>query len=226
MQVSRLLKSNVRIIVVNEKRFMLEIEGLAVEREERLLFSGLSVKLPAGEGLHIVGKNGAGKTTLLRTLCGLTSPAAGAIKWNEQNTTDFREEFCSDLLYLGHKNANKTELNCRENLRLALGVQSVSDKEIGDALHEAGLGMLSHLPTRFLSQGQQRRLSLARLLLTDAALWVLDEPYVALDYKAIEWLDSILEHHLNNKGLLVLTSHQALTMTATIRVLNLGEQYA
>jgi len=226
MPVSRLLKSKFGKEKVNETCFMLEIEGLAVEREERLLFSGLSVKLSAGEGLHIVGKNGAGKTTLLRALCGLTSPAAGLVKWHEQDTTEFREEFCSDLLYLGHKNANKTELNCRENLRLALGVQAISDEEISDALHKAGLGMLSHLPTRFLSQGQQRRLSLARLLLTDATLWVLDEPYVALDYKAIEWLDSILERHLNNKGLLVLTSHQALTMTATIRVLNLGEQRA
>ena len=205
---------------------MLEIEKLAVEREERLLFSGLSVKLSVGEGLHIVGKNGAGKTTLLRVLCGLTSSVAGTIKWCDQDVTEFREEFCSDLLYLGHKNANKTELNCRENLKLALGVQSVSDAEIGDALHEAGLGMLSHLPTRFLSQGQQRRLSLARLLLSKATLWVLDEPYVALDYKAIEWLDSILERHLKNKGLLVLTSHQTLTMSSSIRVLNLGEQHA
>ncbi|VAW45986.1 ABC transporter involved in cytochrome c biogenesis, ATPase component CcmA [hydrothermal vent metagenome] len=205
---------------------MLEIEGLAVEREERLLFSGLSVKLSAGEGLHIIGKNGAGKTTLLRVLCGLTSPVVGKIKWCDQDVSEFREAFCSELLYLGHKNANKTELNCRENLKLALGVQSVSEQEVGDALHEAGLGMLSHLPTRFLSQGQQRRLSLARLLLTKAKLWILDEPYVALDYKAIEWLDSILERHLKNQGLLVLTSHQALTMSSTIRVLNLGEQHA
>ena len=205
---------------------MLEVEELAAEREERLLFSGLSVKLSAGEGLHVVGKNGAGKTTLLRILCGLASPAAGKIRWRDQDVSEFREEYCSDLLYLGHKNANKTELNCRENLKLALGVQTVSDEAINEALHEAGLGLLSHLPARFLSQGQQRRLSLARLLLTKARLWVLDEPYVALDYKAIEWLDSHLERHLKNQGLLVLTSHQALTMSATIRMLNLGEQRA
>ena len=212
--------------VKSEKGVMLEIEGLSVEREERFLFSGLSVKLSSGEALHIVGKNGAGKTTLLRAVCGLTSSAAGTIKWCDQDVTVFREEFCSNLLYLGHKNANKTELNCRENLKLALGVQSVLDDEISDALHEAGLGLLSHLPARFLSQGQQRRLSLARLLLTKAKLWVLDEPYVALDYKAIEWLDFQLERHLKNQGMLMLTSHQALTLSSDVRVLNLGEQHA
>jgi heme exporter protein A len=205
---------------------MLEVEGLAAEREERLLFSGLSVSVSAGEGLHIVGENGAGKTTLLRILCGLTLQSAGKISWCGQNVSKFREEYCSDLLYLGHKNANKTELNCRENLRLALGVLPVSDDAISDALHDAGLGLISHLPTRFLSQGQQRRLSLARLLLTKSKLWILDEPYVALDYKAIEWLDSHLERHLNNNGMLILTSHQTLTLSSEIRVLNLGEQYA
>lgn len=202
---------------------MLKIKELAAEREERLLFSGLTVNLSSGEGLHVVGKNGTGKTTLLRILCGLTSPAAGEITWKGQDTRAFREEFCSDLLYLGHKNANKTELNCRENLRLALGVNEVSDEALGDALHEVGLGFSSHLPARFLSQGQQRRLSLARLILTKAKLWVLDEPYTALDYKAIEWLDSRLECHLKNQGLLVLTSHQALTMSSVIRELNLGD---
>ncbi len=205
---------------------MLKIEGLAVEREERLLFSGLSVSLSAGEGLHIVGENGAGKTTLLRVLCGLTLQASGSISWCGQDVSVFREEYCSDLLYLGHKNANKTELNCRENLRLALGVLSVSDEAISDALHDAGLGLISHLPTRFLSQGQQRRLSLARLLLTKSKLWILDEPYVALDYKAIDWLDSHLERHLKSGGMLILTSHQTLTLSSKIRVLNLGEQHA
>ncbi len=205
---------------------MLEIKELAVEREERLLFSKLSLSLSEGQGVHVVGKNGAGKTTLLRVICGLTKPAQGTIVWRGQDTRVFREAFCSDLLYLGHKNANKTELNCRENLRLALGMQSVSDEEIGDALYEAGLGMLSHLPTRFLSQGQQRRLSLARLLLTQAKLWVLDEPYVALDYKAIKWLDYHLERHLENQGMLILTSHQALTLSKEVRILNLGNQNA
>ncbi len=205
---------------------MLEVEGLAAEREERLLFSGLSVSVSAGEGLHIIGENGAGKTTLLRILCGLTLQSAGKISWCGQAVSKFREEYCSDLLYLGHKNANKTELNCRENLRLALGVLPVSDDAISDALHDTGLGLISHLPTRFLSQGQQRRLSLARLLLTKSKLWILDEPYVALDYKAIEWLDSHLERHLSNQGMLILTSHQKLTMSSEIRVLNLGEQYA
>lgn len=205
---------------------MLNIEGLAVEREERLLFSGLSVSLSAGEGLHIVGENGAGKTTLLRVLCGLTSQVAGNVSWCGQDVSVFREEYYSDLLYLGHKNANKTELNCRENLRLALGVLSVSDEAISDALHDAGLGLISHLPTRFLSQGQQRRLSLARLLLTESKLWILDEPYVALDYKAIDWLNAHLERHLKRGGMLILTSHQALNLSSTIRVLNLGESHA
>jgi len=201
---------------------MLSIEALSAEREERLLFSDLSVTLSAGEGLHVVGKNGAGKTTLLRIICGLTSPAAGQVKWNDKNVRAYREDYCADLLYLGHKNANKTELNCRENLRLTLGFEEVSEEALSDALYEVGLGMLTHLPARFLSQGQQRRLSMARLLLTRAKLWVLDEPYTALDVRGIEWLDQLLERHLENQGLLVLTSHQALTMSRPMRELNLG----
>jgi len=202
---------------------MLKINSLSAEREERLLFSELSVELSAGEGMHVVGKNGSGKTTLLRIICGLTSPAAGKIEWNGEDVRKNRQDFFSDLLYLGHKNANKTELSCYENLRLSMGFEHKSEEELSQALQDAGLNMLAHLPARFLSQGQQRRLSMARLLLSDAKLWVLDEPYTALDYKAIAWLDQLMEKHLQNNGLLILTSHQTLTMSATIHELDLGK---
>lgn len=201
---------------------MLEVNTLAAEREERVLFRNVGFSLDAGEGLHIVGSNGAGKTTLLRILCGLTTPLEGNVCWNGLDIREYRDQYCSNLLYLGHKNANKTELSCHENLRLTMGLVGVSDAEVQDALHEVGIGMLSHLPARFLSQGQQRRLSMARLLLSKARLWVLDEPYVALDYKGIAWLDALLASHLTAGGMLVLTSHQDLSTNAAIRQFKLG----
>lgn len=203
---------------------MLSLESLSAEREERLLFSNVSATLSSGEGMHVVGKNGSGKTTLLRIICGLTAPVSGQIKWDGQNVSEHRENFFSNLLYLGHKNANKTELSCYENLRLTMGLENESDESLSQALHEVGLGMMAHLPARFLSQGQQRRLSMARLILSKAKLWVLDEPYVALDYKAIEWLDQLLEKHLANNGMLILTSHQALSLSGTVVELDLGKE--
>ena len=204
---------------------MLTITSLAAEREERLLFSGLTVSLSAGEAMHVVGKNGCGKTTLLRIVCGLTAPAAGLISWNDEDVSRNREVFFSELLYLGHKNANKTELSCYENLRLTMGLEGKSEQELSQALHGVGLGMMADQPARFLSQGQQRRLSMARLLLSNARLWILDEPYTALDYKAIDWLDKLLEKHLQSGGLLILTSHQALSLSATVKELDLGKQH-
>ncbi|GKT12744.1 MAG: heme exporter protein A [Thiomicrorhabdus sp.] len=204
---------------------MLSIESLSAEREDRLLFSGVSATLSAGEGMHVIGRNGSGKTTLLRIICGLTAQASGHISWNGEDVCSHREAFLSDLLYLGHKNANKTELSCYENLRLTMGLEMASEEVLSEALRNVGLGMMAHLPARFLSEGQQRRLSMARLLLSKAKLWVLDEPYTALDYKAIDWLDQLLEKHMENNGLLILTSHQTLTFSSPVQELDLGKQY-
>lgn len=205
----------------------LQLEGLAAERDERRLFGGVSICLNGGEALHVTGHNGAGKTTLLRILCGLTTPAAGRVVWCEQDIRDEREHYLADLFYLGHKNANKAELTCRENLAFALGLEGTacSEEDALSALREVGIGRMAELPVRFLSQGQQRRLAMARLLLTRARLWILDEPYAALDVQAIAWLDGVLQQHLQRQGLLVLTSHQAVNLQGRVRQLELKRQH-
>lgn len=207
---------------------MLSLQNLAAERDERILFSGLSLDLAQGECLYVVGANGTGKTTLLRILCGLTLPSAGQIEWQGQSIQRFRENYCRDLLYLGHRNANKAELSSYENLRLGLGIDGVkvTDEALADALADAGILRLAHLPARFLSQGQQRRLAMARLKLSSARIWVLDEPYTALDVKAIIWLDQKISHHLSQGGLVILTSHQALNLNVTVRQVNLEAYHA
>jgi heme exporter protein A len=205
----------------------LQLQDLAVERDERRLFGGISVSLNGGEALHVTGNNGAGKTTLLRILCGLTTPSVGSVLWCGQNIRDEREHYLAELFYLGHKNANKAELSCRENLIFAMGLEGTqcSDEDALGALREVGIGRMADLPVRFLSQGQQRRLAMARLLLTRAPLWILDEPYTALDVQGIAWLDRVLEQHLQRQGILVLTSHQVLSMQGRLRQLELKRQH-
>ena len=191
---------------------MLEINNLACTRGDHQLFSGLSFSLFAGELLQVQGENGKGKTSLLRTLCGFITPAAGEIRWRGQDIRELDEEYYAEMVYLGHLNAIKDELNALENLRISAGLAGceVSDKEAIAALRHMGLRGRETLPVKVLSQGQRRRVALARLLVGNAPLWILDEPLTALDVGAVGLMQELIGTHLAKNGMVIFTTHQPL----------------
>jgi heme exporter protein A len=203
---------------------MLKAHGVSAYRGDRRLIDSISFEVGPGEALHVVGPNGSGKTTLLRMLCGLSRPAEGALLWGGQCIRALGEEYTAKLLYLGHQNAIKDDLSGLENLRVSaqMSSQSASDEVILDALARMGLRGRTDLPARALSQGQRRRLALSRLLISGKRLWVLDEPYVALDTAAIGSVQDALHEHLAGGGLAVLTTHQEVAIRAPVRQIRLG----
>lgn len=204
----------------------LQAHSLSCIRGDRLLFSDLSVSVKSGELLYLQGANGAGKTTLLRTLCGLFEPDSGYISWNEEPIHSIGEDFFRQLLYIGHQPAIKLELTPLENLRISCALDGLSPAEddIWQALETVGLRGFEDLPAKMLSQGQKRRVSLARLFLSDAALWVLDEPFNALDVYAVEMLQHVIAKHIGQGGLAILTTHQEVPLTSgEVLRLRLGE---
>ncbi|MDE2440068.1 MAG: cytochrome c biogenesis heme-transporting ATPase CcmA [Betaproteobacteria bacterium] len=204
---------------------MLEADNLECVRGERRLFAGLGFKLEAGELLYLQGRNGAGKTSLLRMIIGLLPPEAGEIRWKGQSIRSSGEEFRADLCYLGHLNAIKEELTPLENLLASahLADEMLSEDDALDALEQVGLAGREDLACKYLSQGQKRRVALARLVKERRPLWVLDEPFVALDVAAVDWLTSIISGHLQRGGLAVMTTHQLVGIAAgTVRELKLS----
>ncbi len=204
---------------------MLEADNLECVRGERRLFAGLGFKLEAGELLYLQGKNGAGKTSLLRMIIGLLPPEAGEIRWKGQSIRRNGEDFRADLCYLGHLNAIKEELTPLENLLASahLADEALSEDDALDALEQVGLAGREDLACKYLSQGQKRRVALARLVKERRPLWVLDEPFVALDVAAVDWLAGIISGHLQRGGLAVMTTHQLVAIPAgTVRELKLS----
>ena len=204
---------------------MLEVSNLGCIRGERSLFAGVGFRLDAGEMLSLQGRNGSGKTSLLRILCGLAPPAAGEIRWRNEPVGKLGEDFRRELCYLGHHNAIKDELTPLENLLASarLAGEDLNGNAALDALEKVGLAGREDLACRYLSQGQKRRAALARLVNERRALWVLDEPYVALDTVAIDLVAGLIGAHLQRGGLAVLTTHQAVEVRAgAIRELRLG----
>lgn len=200
----------------------LRVEKLACTRGSRQLFDNLSVEVRPGELLRVLGANGAGKTSLLRMLCGLMEPTEGQILWRGRKVTALREAFGRELIYLGHAAALKDDLSPIENLQAAstLAGQTTSLQEARRALIEAGLRGHENTLVRRLSQGQRKRSALARLVLANSApqltpLWVLDEPFNALDSMATAWLASLMQDHLQRQGMVVLTSHQSVPLGNT-----------
>ncbi len=191
---------------------MLEVSNLACTRGDHQLFSGLNFSLGAGELMQVQGENGSGKTSLLRTLCGFMQPAAGDIHWRGRNTRELGEEYFAEMIYLGHMNAIKDELNAVENLRISAGLSgcAVDEKGALEALRRMGLRRREHLPVKVLSQGQRRRVALSRLLVSEAHLWVLDEPLTALDIGAVGLMQELIGEHLSKGGMAIFTTHQAL----------------
>ena len=195
---------------------MLEADNLECVRGDRSLFKGVGFRLEAGELLYLQGRNGAGKTSLLRMLIGLLPPENGAIRWKGESIASLADEFRADLCYLGHQNAIKEELTPLENLLAAarLAEEELSEDEALDALEQVGLAGREDLACKYLSQGQKRRVALARLVKEKRPLWVLDEPFVALDVAAVDWLAGLIGAHLQRGGLAVMTTHQAVDIPA------------
>lgn len=190
---------------------MLTVQDLEARRGRRVLFSGLSLTAAPGQLLRVTGANGAGKTTLLRMLVGLGSPSAGRVLWQGQPVAAQREEFHRALAWLGHAASLKDDLSALENLQAIalLGGDQPTRAEANAALAEAGLAGRERLPARVLSAGQRRRVVLARLALAaQRPLWVLDEPFNALDTAATAWLAGLVQRRLTGGGIVVLTSHQ------------------
>lgn len=194
---------------------MLEATQLECMRGDRILFSSVGFRLAPGELLHVRGPNGSGKSSLLRMLCGLVLPESGEIRWNDRNIRH-SDEYNRALTYLGHLNGIKEELSGLENLRINCGLAGfdVSEDAAFGAFERIGLAGREHLPAKVLSQGQRRRVMLARLLVASTPLWILDEPLAALDTDAIGLMRSLFKLHLENGGMLILTTHQELEIAA------------
>ncbi len=186
----------------------LSAHDLSCIRDDRLLFKDLNLSLQPGDLLQIEGHNGSGKTSLLRILCGLLLPESGEVRWNGENIETVRSDYYAELNYVGHLHGVKGELTPLENLRVA---QAFSAKpktlDLSAVLAQIGLRGFEDVPARTLSAGQRRRVALARLLLSETRLWILDEPFTSLDKTGIEVIETLLHAHAAQGGIAVLTSH-------------------
>jgi heme exporter protein A len=204
---------------------MLEAQELSARRGFARLFTGVSFRVGAGEALVITGANGTGKTTLLRMLAGLSMPSGGEIRWNGRAAAPFDPALRGAVAFAGHLPSLKDELTAEENLALlvALEGQPATEAAIGEALDNVALARQRRLPARVLSQGQRRRIGLARLSLLARALWILDEPVTALDAAGATLLARIVAGHLAKGGLAVAATHAPLGLPeARVRALALG----
>jgi heme exporter protein A len=193
---------------------MLSVNQLTCAKGQRILFRHLEFTLEGGQWLHVAGDNGSGKTSLLRLLCGLSRPLEGEVLWQGQPLNEDLEAFHRELLYVGHSGGLKEELTPLENLHLSLEMEgfSPSPQTIISALNQFGLKDREDLAVRHLSAGQKRRVLLARLLLRPASLWILDEPFNALDVRACAFLLEQIRNHLGAGNMAVLTSHQPIDL--------------
>lgn len=185
------------------------IKNISCGRNEHTLFTHLNFTIQEGELLRIQGENGVGKSTLLRCLAGLSSPKKGTITWCNEEIAE-SEGFKSQVLYLGHRNAIKSTLTAYENLFYTPALSKPCDQVITSALNQVGLDKQRDCLASSLSAGQKQRLALARLLLKKSTLWLLDEPFTALDRNGCSIIEDLLLKHSENKGMTIFTSHQPL----------------
>ena len=187
---------------------MLVGRDLSCVKRDRLLFDDLQIKVESGQCWYIEGANGAGKTSLLRILAGLSDPTDGHIEWQGKPIEEQRLSFCQNMIYVGHKTGLNKQLSAEENVSYWAFLNQVALNSAYDVLNELGLTGLEDLPVGHLSEGQQRRVALTRLWIKKAKLWVLDEPYAALDVTGIALLNDKIDSFVDNGGSVVMTSHQ------------------
>jgi len=205
---------------------MLEASQIECVRGSRRLFRDLSFRLEAHQALRVRGENGSGKTSLLRIVAGLSPAESGSVSWNDGNIHTLGEDYLRDLLFLGHSNGLKDDLSPVENLRYALALAGVdaSEPELRETLAEQGLDLIADLPVKLLSQGQKRRVALTRLSFSaEKPLWILDEPFTALDAASVERLARTIAKQLHRGGMVMFTTHQEVALPGTtMRTLELG----
>jgi heme exporter protein A len=190
-------------------------ENLSCIRGERLVFSGLEFTVDPGTALVLTGSNGSGKTSLLRVMAGLTRPAAGQLAWDDGPVSDDPERHHNRLHYVGHLDALKPVLSVRENLETWARLHGSTDKKIALALKKLRLEGFENIPGRYLSAGQRRRLSLARLAASDAPLWLLDEPTIALDAASVDAVRALIAEHRAEGGMAVIATNVDLGIVDT-----------
>lgn len=201
---------------------LLAVTDLFCEREERILFDGLAFSLKQGEVMQIEGRNGSGKTTLLRILSGLSAQYEGSIEWRGESVDNVRDEFLADLLYFGHQPGVKGMLTPQENLRWYCALHpALQRSKIDEALGIVGLTGYEDVPCHSLSAGQNRRVSLARLYMNQAPLWILDEPFTAIDKKGVAAMEQLLLEHAQRGGSVILTTHHDLAAQQGVVKVNL-----
>ena len=195
---------------------MLSAHSLSCVRGGRPLFAGLDLAVEPGHWLHVRGENGTGKTSLLRLLAGLAAPDTGQVCWSGRSIGQAGSDFRRELIFLGHRAAVKDELTALENVELAAALDGceLPRPQALSVLRRFGLQGREELPVRFLSAGQKRRVLLARLVTRKARLWILDEPFTALDAHAVTMLATVVDEHLSDGGMAVITSHQAVPIAA------------
>jgi heme exporter protein A len=193
---------------------LLSANNLTCIREERVLFEALNMSVCAGDILQIEGPNGAGKTSLLRILAGLSQPYDGCVYFQDKNIAQYREVFHQDLLYLGHLPGVKDEMTAQENLEFNLALHGLASNTAETTLAEVNLLGFEDALASHLSAGQHRRIALARLWQSNAKIWILDEPFTAIDKLGVKKLEQLFLQHANNGGCVILTSHQDLSLPA------------
>lgn len=203
---------------------LLETIDLCCERDDRLLVDKLNIRVEEGTIHQVEGPNGSGKTTLLRVLCGLSSRYRGEILWKGQPLRRLRTDYLSTLLYIGHGAGIKAALTPRENLQWHRAMKGGSDgnQAIEAALARVGLYGFEDAPCFTLSAGQQRRVGLARLFLVPAGLWILDEPFTAIDKYGVRELEQWIADHAANGGSVILTTHHELSIQHRLHRIALG----
>ncbi|WP_209288673.1 cytochrome c biogenesis heme-transporting ATPase CcmA [Marinobacterium alkalitolerans] len=203
---------------------LLTVQNLFCERDDRVLFNRLGFSVAPGEIIQIEGQNGSGKTTLMRILSGLSRHYEGDIFWRGEPVEQVRDDFCRDLLYFGHQAGVKAVLTPQENLRWYAALSpAINAADIDHALEQVGLRGFEDVPCHSLSAGQNRRVSLARLYLSKAPLWILDEPFTAIDKKGVAAKEALLLRHAQRGGSVILTTHHELGIRGPVRKINLDQ---